>query len=242
MSVSDSQTPGSGVSARVGVRRRLTERRWVNPYIGRLDTVREQLIGSETLELSSDERDQLTRTCSSWTSTFLELGSGSGAHLLEQAERHGDALWVGVELRFKRLVRTVEKAQKKGIQNLVVVRADGMCISELFGGESLDGVFINFPDPWDKRRWRKHRMLGEELLSQLATLLKEGGILSFKTDHRDYFDEVLSAIQRTGRFSIDITSLDLHQSPFAKDNIMSEFEQLFAAKGLPIFHLRASRR
>ncbi len=222
-------------------RRRITDRRWVNPYVHKLGKVSSSVVGSDRPALSEDEVSRLRERLATASRAYVELGSGSGIHLIEQANRHRDALWVGFELRFKRVVRTAEKALERGIENLLVVRTDALTIQEILPPQSLDGVFVNFPDPWDKRRWKKHRLLGEESIKHVHALLKPGGKLSFKTDHRGYFEDVLSSIHSGGLFDLDTVSLDLHRSELVSDNVVTEFEQLFVNQGLPIFCLKASR-
>jgi len=216
-------------------------KRWSNPYIDKLSTLPSIILGSDDRELSAEDLKTLQARCVSAPALIVELGCGSGAHLIERALQKPEHLHVGIELRFKRVVRTAEKAAESGVKNLLVLRTSSDFISDLFSAESISTLYINFPDPWHKRRWRKHRMLSEESLARLHALLQPGGQISFKTDHREYFEEVVSAAHAAGLFSIDAVSLNLHGSELVSANVLTEFERLFLSQKLPI-HLLQLRK
>ncbi len=216
-------------------------RRWSNPYIERLGSLPELILGTEERELSAEDLATLKRRCAETPRLMVELGSGSGSHLIDQAEREPNRLHVGIELRFKRVVRTAEKAAERGCRNLLVLRTSSDYVTELFEPKSIEVLYINFPDPWHKKRWRKHRVLSDESLARLHTLLKEDGVISFKTDHREYFEEVVSAAHASGLYRIEHLSLNLHASELVTSNVVTEFEGLFLSQNLPI-HLLQLRK
>jgi tRNA (guanine-N7-)-methyltransferase len=113
-------------------------------------------------------------------------------------------------------------------------------IGSLFPETSLDIVYINFPDPWAKRRWLKHRLVSDTYLDLLHSLLKKTGIFSFKTDHPDYFVAVVESIQKSAKWTLSKSTNDLYKSPWITNNIPTEFEKLFLSKGLPVNFLEAT--
>ena len=163
-----------------------------------------------------------------------ELGSGSGRHLITLAQSSPDTLFIGMELRYKRAYRTIEKARQQGISNLFVLRANARYLSKLFPAGSLDAIYINFPDPWDKRRWLKNRLIQGQFVAEMAELLGRGGALSYKTDHPEYFASAVSIIRANPRFAERRVTEDLCASPWLEESVPTEFELLFRAKGLPI--------
>ena len=173
---------------------------------------------------------------------LLELGSGSGNHLIELARRHPEANCFGFELRYKRSVRTIQKAEQAGVHNLFVFRTDGLFAERYFAPGSVSALYVNFPDPWAKQKQLKHRLLGPELLTTAARLLIPNGTFSVKTDHREYFAGFLAAIHASQFFHVAEQSQDLAQSPYMGENIMTEFEALFRSQGLPIYYLKLRRR
>lgn len=192
-------------------------------------------------EYPDQEREAVRELAKRSQRLFVELGSGSGGHMLARAELTPDATWIGFELRYKRAVRTLEKAQARSLERVHVVRADGRRPQEFFAPHSLDGFYVNFPDPWAKSRWEKHRMLCAELLSSVAVVLKPGAFLAVKTDHegayRDFFADAQVMVEK-GFFEIAEVSEDLHKSSYVSENVLTEFERLFLYKQLPIYYLR----
>ena len=172
----------------------------------------------------------------------LELGSGSGGHLLERARRNPESAWVGFELRYKRAVRTLEKAAVQGIENAYILRTDGRALGDFFPPGSAEALYVNFPDPWEKERTRKNRILNGEILRSAADVLRPGGIFSVKTDHGGCFKDFLAEVIHSKSFEIEALTEDLHKSVHAQNNVLTEFEKMFLYQKLPIFHLVLRRR
>jgi tRNA (guanine-N7-)-methyltransferase len=162
---------------------------------------------------------------------FCEIGSGSGLHLLALARAFPTTLCLGYELRFKRAYRTIEKAQEASLHNIAVYRTNGNYLSILTPPHCIDGIFINFPDPWDKRRWKKNRIVNSSYLETLYKVLKPGGFFAFKSDHREYAEEVERIIDSSPLFRMPLLS-DEEISDFP-----TEFELLFRSQGLDRFRI-----
>jgi tRNA (guanine-N(7)-)-methyltransferase len=159
---------------------------WENQYIQLVSTKPGIIFGERENDLTEEARSQFRERVRRHSKIFVELGSGSGMHLLSLARSHPDALCAGFEIRFKRAFKTGEKAERHGLSNVAVMRADARQISTLFEPESVDGFFVNYPDPWDKRRWWKNRLVNEALVETMWSLLKSGGMFRYKTDHPEY--------------------------------------------------------
>ncbi len=187
------------------------------------------------------EAQTLLEKTSKYKSLFLEIGSGSGGHLISLAQANPDFAVIGVELRYKRAVRTVEKAIKSNLSNLFVIRADVHHVFPIFADNSVAAVFVNFPDPWEERKRWKHRTMSLTLLDFCKRVLMEIGTLAIKTDHQAYFDAFLADIHSHQIFKILELSRDLHHSEFSAGNILTEFERLFQSQGLPIHYAKIGR-
>ena len=172
-------------------------------------------------------------------SLVLDLGCGSGNFLRDAARAFPERHFLGFELRYKRLVLGARKLKKWGIENVRLVQARAEEIDEWFSPNQLYQVHVNFPDPWPKKRQRKHRLIQEPFLEKLNQLLTKDGNFQFKTDHKEYFEEVLGLIKDSKWFSLAELSWDLHNSEFKPNNIDTEFEKLFLSKGLPVYYLKA---
>ncbi len=221
----------------------MTFTKWKNQYIELVNSSSEYIINCGKNPLSAPQKELLAKRISSYARIIVELGSGSGAHLLEQASQNPDTLYVGFEIRFKRTFRTAQKAEKAEIRNLLLLRANAERITEFFGNSSIQGFYVNFPDPWDKKRWHKHRMLNSRSLNEMHALLKPGGFISYKTDHQGYFKDTRKLLCELNLYQICQESEDLHNSDIPKElrNIRSEFEMLFISKGLPVYFIEVRK-
>lgn len=208
----------------------------VNPYFRRIQEFPDRIF----LEL--DAQQEIIRSQLQTSEIFVEFGSGSGGHLIERARRTPTAAFFGIELRYKRAVRTIEKAQNIAVNNLSVLRANAKDCAKMFPASSVSGAWINFPDPWPKRRGSKHRLMQEEFFRDLSIILKPGAFLSIKTDHREYFHSVIALLNDASQFALKERSEDLRESEYAADSVETEFERMFVRQGLPIYYVRFEHR
>ena len=163
----------------------------------------------------------------------LEIGCGSGRYLIEWAQENPQDSFIGLELRYKRLVLAAKKIEQLALPNILLMREKGEFVDEYLPHNSIDCIHINFPDPWSKKAHRKHRILSAEFLSRILPLFRSKGELRFKTDHLEYFETVTDIIQNFETYKIVEFSKNLHQSEYNAKNILTEFEMLFKSKGNP---------
>ncbi|WP_314010720.1 tRNA (guanosine(46)-N7)-methyltransferase TrmB [Pseudostreptobacillus hongkongensis] len=159
---------------------------------------------------------------------YLEIGSGSANFTNNMALREKDINFLGVELRFKRLIQAARKAEKLQLENLKFLKKRVDSLKEFVGENELDGLYINFPDPWEGEEHK--RIFGEKLISDLNLVLKKNGKIYFKTDHLQYYLDILELINSIDGYSVVYHTDDLHNSPYAETNIKTEFENLFLSK------------
>lgn len=220
---------------------RLQFRNWKNQYIDLVDQSADDIISITTAHVPDEKRSQLRERLKKYSKIVCEIGSGSGGHLLELAKRSPDALHIGIELRFKRAFRTVEKGKQSGLHNILMVRGDARLIADFFETDEIDTIHLNFPDPWDKPRWHKNRILNAAYLDALVSLLKPGGLFSHKSDHQAYFAESLSSVEKNKFLEVLKSTKDLYKSEEAATSVPSEFEMMFKSQGLPIGYLLARK-
>lgn len=211
-----------------------TKKRWNNPYIALVSTKPMFVLQAVGATLTPEQVETLHARISAFPERYAEIGSGSGGHLIEQAKTNARAFYLGFELRYKRVFDTARKAEREQLNNLMVVRGQASELFKVFKPNSLNGIYLNFPDPWERRRWHKHRILSAEFLAAVYELLSPSGFISYKTDHNQYFAETLKMIEPAGLFEIEKLTNDLYNSSYLNGNIPSEFEKLFCSKGLPI--------
>ena len=214
------------------------KRRWSNPYLERIQEFSERIF---TPDPGSEELAQMLQRLLTHSELIVELGSGSGQHIIELGRRHPNAACWGFERRFKRAVRTVEKADRAQVANVYIVRTDAERLDELFQPNSVSGIYVNFPDPWLRPKQWKHRMLSAEMLSRADRVLRSGGFFSAKTDSKDYYDWFREQAIADTRFEMVEESRDLAASKYAAGNIVTEFESMFLSQRLPIHYLRLQK-
>ena len=179
-----------------------------------------------------------------WSETFgreaslhVEIGVGKGGFLTELAARNPDVNYVGLEMQQGVLYFAARKAAERGLKNLRLVVFDAARLTELFAPREVDRIYLNFSDPWPKARHAKRRLTSPLFLARYRTVLKADGELRFKTDNMGLFDYSLETMAAQGWHLSDVTH-DLHALGEA-DNIMTEYERKFSARGAKIGRLVA---
>ena len=212
-----------------------------NPYMARVYDYPELLIPHPTPENFRQLWKNKNANCPAPSGkVHLEIGCGSGRNLIELALANPQDSFIGLELRYKRLVLAAKKIERQNIQNILLMRERGEFIDEYLPHKSMDCMHINFPDPWSKKARRKHRILSAEFLSKMHPHFRSKGELRFKTDHLEYFETVTDILQDLKTYTIIEHTTDLHRSEYNENNILTEFEMLFKSKeNPPIGFLRA---
>lgn len=171
---------------------------------------------------------------------FLEIGMGKGKFLLELAATHPENNYLGIEKFSSVLVRALDKRKELNIDNLLFLRMDAEELPNIFAPNEVDGIYLNFSDPWPKDRHSKRRLTSQRFLDRYAQILKPEGSVQFKTDNRELFDFSLEQAQSAGWNTLYHT-YDLHHSPYADGNIMTEYEERFSKEGKPICKMEICR-
>jgi tRNA (guanine-N7-)-methyltransferase len=121
----------------------------------------------------------------------LEIGFGRGEFLRHLAAQAADVAHVGVEVSYKRVLKMARRIARSQEPNIRLVAATGEdAVRDLLGDSSLEGVWINFPDPWPKKRHHRRRLLQPPFVAVLAGKLRPGGILEVATDHAQYAEQI----------------------------------------------------
>jgi tRNA (guanine-N7-)-methyltransferase len=164
----------------------------------------------------------------------LEIGTGNGSFFAEMAARHRDWNWVGVEIRFKRVVQGAKRIVAGGLPHARMVRYDAFFLADLFEPASLGGIYLNHPDPWPKGRHEKHRLIAGPFLSWAAGALAPGGTLRLKTDSRGHVDRLLETIEGLP-FEVEGRADDVVRdgAPWA-DDVVTGYQRKFDLEGTPV--------
>ena len=167
---------------------------------------------------------------------YLEIGAGKGGFACQMAERHSDVCYFAMERVTDCVVLAAERAasgEHGELDNLRFVIDTADNLMHIFPRESVDAIFLNFSDPWSKKGYAKRRLTHRRYLALYMNLLRDGGVLRFKTDNVGLFDFSLEEIEAMG-LTPTIVTRDLHASEWNADNIMTEYEKNFSEQGMKI--------
>ena len=141
---------------------------------------------TEKTPLILDENEILSLVKSSkFNKIFIEIGFGSGRHLLHQARSNQDALLIGIEIYKPAIEQVAKLAIREGLQNIALIATDARVLLSLLPAGCLQRVFLHFPVPWDDAPHR--RVISDEFASQIARTLGRGGRFELRTDSEEYF-------------------------------------------------------
>ncbi len=213
---------------------------WKNQYIELVESKPDFIVAENDRETPEASKHAIDQQKATFAGIYVEIGSGSGMHLLKLAQQNPNILCIGLEIRFKRAFKTGEKAEKTGLRNVLVLRTDARFLNHLFERGEVSGIFVNYPDPWDKRRWRKNRILNQEMLRIMHGLLAPNGFLRYKTDHAEYFRSTAELLNQEANWNTTKYTEDLVSSSWMEENIPTEFEGLFRSQNKPLHLLEAT--
>lgn len=164
----------------------------------------------------------------------VEIGMGKGRFLMDLARLHPEINFVGIEKYSSVLLRAIQKMELEELPNIRFIRMDAEKITEVFGEEEIERIYLNFSDPWPKDRHAGRRLESRQFLERYDRILKKDGIIEFKTDNRILFDFAVEEAKPAG-WSIAALTYDLHaDAGLCEGNIMTEYEEKFSAQGNPI--------
>lgn len=121
---------------------------------------------------------------------FLEIGFGSGRHILHLAKQNPNDIFIGLEVHTPSIEQVLKNIAISNLQNLFILHFDARVLLEILPSNSLDCIFLHFPVPWNDSPSR--RVFSEHFLAIALRVLKKGGILELKTDDEIYFKDALS--------------------------------------------------
>ncbi len=170
----------------------------------------------------------------------MEIGMGKGRFITELAKNNPDINYIGVERYESVLIKALERLEGEDLpQNLKIIAMDALELLDVFEPGEVKHIYLNFSDPWPKKRHAKRRLTSERFLPMYATLLGVGGRVEFKTDNRDLFDYSLESFKENG-WELEAFTYDLHNDEnLCAGNVMTEYEIRFSKKGNPINKLIA---
>lgn len=158
----------------------------------------------------------------------LEIGIGNGEFIANFAASVPSENWLGAEV-FKKVFKAAEKrANRVPHDNIRVIQFDAALILRLMVDNSLKNIYVNFPDPWPKKRHNRRRLLKTDFLKLASSKLERGGLLQIATDHSGYAAEIEENLK-------DVSGLrSIYETAYARDidgYFPTKYYRKFAADG-----------
>lgn len=160
----------------------------------------------------------------------IEYCSGNGAWVAAKAAAHPEYNWVAVEKKFMRVRKIWSKIKNLGLKNLIAVCGEAYNATwRYLPADSFEGAYINFPDPWPKKRHAKHRLIQPRFVEEVWRILKPETLFTLVTDDPDY------SVRMIGEMQVHPGFASCHPDPFYISDIpdygSSFFEELWRSQG-----------
>ncbi|RXJ96413.1 tRNA (guanosine(46)-N7)-methyltransferase TrmB [Malaciobacter molluscorum] len=156
----------------------------------------------------------------------IEIGFGSGRHLLYQAKNNPNVQFIGLEIHTPSIEQLLKQLKIQNITNVLVVNYDARLFMEFINSNKVGKIFVHFPVPWDKKPHR--RIYSNEFIDEALRVLKISGTLELRTDSRKYFDYCMQLLTNlnSGRITVDINK-DLEVSSKYEDRWKKQGKNIY---------------
>ncbi|MFA6796826.1 MAG: tRNA (guanosine(46)-N7)-methyltransferase TrmB [Bacilli bacterium] len=167
---------------------------------------------------------------------YLELGCGCGGFLIEKALQNPDKHYLGVEKNYIAFSIAIKKlvGLENTPENIHFINADANKLFEKILPGSIEEIYLNFNDPWPKKKHHKRRLTYPSRLQVYFDLLKKGGKVLYKSDNDGYFKDSCKYFKEFGKFDLLIKE---NYVKLEDGDVMSEYEQKFRKLGQPIHRI-----
>ena len=197
------------------------------------------ILNSSNIYMNEEEAK---KNIGKWKKTFenendiyLEIGIGKGDFIVGMAKKYPNINFIGIEKNETILAIALNKIITEGLENVIVISNNADQLKEVFEESEIDKIFLNFSDPWSKKKHVKRRLTYSSFLDIYEYILKDDGNIEFKTDNQILFEFTIMEVCNTNRI-MEYISLDLHSTD-CTDNVMTEYERKFSERGNRIYKL-----
>ena len=196
---------------------------WTKPYLDE----------HQEVQLTLEEVNSLEKE------VYLEIGSGKGQFLLDMAKNNPSLMFVGIEKNVTCAGFCAKKLVENEITNAKIIFNDAVMVLDSFKNKSINTIFLNFSDPWPKKRHHKRRLTADSFLDRYFSILKDDGRIIFKTDNVELFDDTKEVIE-TSKFK----AISIDENYDGKDSFdaQTEYEISFRNEGVPIHRMILVKR
>ncbi|KPG71502.1 MULTISPECIES: tRNA (guanosine(46)-N7)-methyltransferase TrmB [unclassified Enterococcus] len=167
----------------------------------------------------------------------IEIGMGKGQFITGMAKANPDINYIGIEMQISVVSIALDKLIAEEIPNVQLLHVDGSALTNYFADHEVDQIYLNFSDPWPKKKHEKRRLTSKAFLAVDEQIIRPNGEIHFKTDNQGLFEYSLASFSQYGMILKQVW-LDLHTSTY-EGNIMTEYEEKFANRGQRIYRVEA---
>lgn len=167
----------------------------------------------------------------------IEVGTGKGQFITGMAKKNQDINYIGIELAKSVIVTAAKKVKELELENVKMININAAALTDIFEEGEADRIYLNFSDPWPKKRHEKRRLTHSYFLKQYEKVLGGKGAIHFKTDNQGLFEYSLKSFSEYGLLLTEV-SLDLYRSGM-EGNVMTEYEEKFSSQGQRIYRAEA---
>jgi len=168
----------------------------------------------------------------------LEIGCGKGGFVIALAKQNPSINYLALEKMSNVILTPLEAVKEEGLKNVKFLNVRAECLPCYIPENSLDYIYLNFSTPLPKLGYATQRLTHRNFLEKYKKLLKKGGKIIQKTDDRDFFDFSIEEYTACG-FRLENLSYNLHENGNPEWNIVTEYEQKWVERGLPIHRVEA---
>ena len=168
----------------------------------------------------------------------LEIGCGKGGFVITLAKQNSNVNYLALEKMSNVILTPLEDVAKLGLTNVRFLNIRAECLPCYIPENSLDIIYLNFSTPLPKLGYATQRLTHRNFLEVYKKLLKKGGKILQKTDDRDFFEFSLEEYRACG-FDLQNVTYHLHENGNPEWNIVTEYEQKWVERGLPIHRVEA---
>lgn len=168
---------------------------------------------------------------------YIEIGMGKGDFIIQNALKYPNINFIGIEKFDSVIARAIQKVPND-LNNLFLIRMDALDIESIFDKE-INRIYLNFSDPWPKKRHWDRRLTSRKFLQRYDNIFKKNPEIIQKTDNVDLFQYSVVSLSQYG-YKIEQILLDLHSNTDI-DNITTEYEHRFSSQGIKILYLSARK-
>lgn len=197
----------------------------------RHDPTAQEFLDSRDYYIKEEKNIDVDKLFKKSQPVHIEIGSGKGKFITTLAQQNPNINYIAIEKYPTVLKNIALKQEKLQLPNLKLMSFDATNITEVFLPQSISKVYLNFSDPWPKARHYKRRLTYIGFLNKYAEILNENKLVEFKTDNPKLIEFTLETLNEN-KIQILHYNNDLHASD--EENVKTEYEQKFSAKGFKI--------